>query len=305
MHTARTELIRWLVFSVTLGASLGCSKDQSEAVAPDDGTNNGSQTPVDTNDAGTSRCEMSNLKGSPMVEVPTTAEGSYCIDATEVTRGQYKKFLDEALLDVSLQGPECKGLLSNNQPNFPPSQEYDPNSAQETFEYSPPDAPMVWVSVCTARAYCSWAGKRLCGKIGGGGIKGDDSNPNIAYSEEEIANAAVSQWYNACSQRGTSEYATGTYPEPDCAALANSSPPDSDSRTVGSVQGCRGNVPPFDRVFDLAGGVDELEDFCGRGGCVIRGGGNAVGEKKNRCDGYITSGQTIGFATVGFRCCAD
>ena len=52
--------------------------------------------------------------------------------------------------------------------------------------------PVVGVNWCQAYGFCKSAGKRLCGRIGGG-----------ANAFTDYASAAASQWYNACSKVGT------------------------------------------------------------------------------------------------------
>ena len=60
-----------------------------------------------------------------------------------------------------------------------------------TFQPSEPGAdpehPVTHVDFCDAVAFCAWAGKRLCGKIGGGEL-----------SFAELSLASESQWFAAC-----------------------------------------------------------------------------------------------------------
>jgi hypothetical protein len=117
-----------------------------------------------------------------MVEV-TSASGRYCIDSTEVTNAHYAAFL--AMSPTPSSGwpaPVDQGRH-----------------------------PVTFVDWCDAFAFCRWAGKRLCGKIGDG-----------ANAPADLANAAKSQWFNACTAGGTKAYPLPgprrVVPEPDPAA---------------------------------------------------------------------------------------
>jgi hypothetical protein len=136
-------------------------------------------------DAGSTRVDAacpSDLPGPRLVSVPTPDGGSYCIDATEVTRGDYARFLAALSQDAvaPIQPPVCEWNTSFMGIASTPQTEA---------------LPMVGVDWCDAVAFCTWAGKRLCGKIGGGAVD---------YTHYALANE--SQWYNACSAGGTKTY---------------------------------------------------------------------------------------------------
>jgi len=104
---------------------------------------------------------------SDLVQVPSPLGGTYGIDRTEVSRAQYAKFLVSKGSDTSGQPPYCEWNKS-----------YDPASSVRAAW--PPldtgDHPVSQVDWCDAYAYCKWAQKRLCGKIGGGPGSLDDNN---------------------------------------------------------------------------------------------------------------------------------
>jgi formylglycine-generating enzyme required for sulfatase activity len=100
--------------------------------------------------------------------------GSFSIDATEVTRGQYSAFLTAKQANVSGQPGTCSWNTS-----YIPTNSWPP----KITEY---DMPVAWVDWCDAYAYCAWSGRRLCGKIGRGSNALDD-----------YANPALSQWMRA------------------------------------------------------------------------------------------------------------
>src|SRR6185437_7737843 len=129
-----------------------------------------------------------------MVTVTSPSGVSYRIDNTEVTQASYSLFL------ASHPQPDPSSSACSWKTTFEPGKEpsqtlgVDGRCAkkQATF-FDPPTKgsdPVVCVDWCDAQAYCAWAGKRLCGAIGGG--------PATTYGDPN-----ESQWYNACSNGGT------------------------------------------------------------------------------------------------------
>jgi len=117
------------------------------------------------------------LPGPPMINA-----GGFCIDTTEVTQAQYKAFLD------------AKGTDFSGQPSMCASRPYA-SSGGPGCVWSPsttPNLPVMCIDWCQASAYCKWAGKRLCGKIGGG-----------ATPLSDFASTTVDQWYKACTVNGS------------------------------------------------------------------------------------------------------
>ncbi len=222
--------------------------------------------------------------GPPMVDV-----GGYCIDATEVTNAHYAAFLATSP-PIQNQPFYCYNgpawpLL--NDINFVPSGGWPPPPGKENH-------PVVYVDWCDARAYCVWAGKRLCGKIGGG---------QMPYND--YANASQSQWYRACSAAGTLDYPYGNSYEPlscngqDYGAGA--------TLPVGQAAQCEGGYPG---IFDLSGNVHEWEDACNgvsgnNDGCHIRGGSYLVSASHLlKCGSPFSVNRQSATYTRGFRCCA-
>jgi formylglycine-generating enzyme required for sulfatase activity len=113
--------------------------------------------------------------------------GAFCIDATEVSLEQYLEFVTAATQTPPEQPSAC--------------------SWNTAFEPDPPNAgatelPVRGVDWCDARAYCQWAGKRLCGAIAGGPSPYDEPS------------GALNAWYAACSAGGTRAFPYGDEYDP-------------------------------------------------------------------------------------------
>jgi formylglycine-generating enzyme required for sulfatase activity len=220
-----------------------------------------------------------SLEGPALVRVD-----NYCVDSTEVTRAQYLKFLN-AMVDPSKQDSTCAWNGS-----FVPST-WDPDAG---------DLPVTYLDWCDARAYCQWAGKHLCGAVGGGAIAFND-----------FVNGTTSQWYRACSAAGSKPYPYGaTYDPYACNGI------DSEAGTlepVGTRKTCVGGYPG---LFDMVGNAGEWIDSCDQssdgGGpqldqCRTTGGTcvwNNPGNQWTRCDNVIdTNARQDVYGDRGFRCC--
>src|SRR5262249_21771326 len=146
-----------------------------------------------------------------------------------------------------------------------------------------------------ALAFCTWAGKRLCGGIGGG-----------AALFGGFANPALDEWYAACTNSGQIAFPYGTtYAPTTCngkdRALTNA------LVAVASLPGCTGGIS--NQLFDLSGNAWEWEDSCSgtaaTDACRIRGGGFFSAETTLRCAADATLGRNLDiYVDVGFRCCS-
>jgi len=201
---------------------------------------------------------------------------SFCIDATEVTERDYTAFLTAKKGDTSGQSAACMTNTS-----------FDPDPA---FFPKNPTYPVRGVNWCDAYAFCAWAGKRLCGKIGGG------PTPLLSADDPE-----VDQWYRACSAAGTRTYPYGdTFEATWCRGKSGG----DGAALVKSMTKCEGGYPG---IFDMGGNVWEWVDACEGGECALRGGSWANDGVELGCSYGIVhykDDRLIAMPDRGFRCCS-
>ncbi len=210
--------------------------------------------------------------------------GGYCIDRTEVTKSQYAAFLAQGP-DLGKQRPECAW-----------NDHFEPQE-NATDDFLPPpasleaDFPVSYVDWCDAAAYCAWAGKRLCGRRGGGSLAFDDRA------------TISSEWYAACSRGGTRAYPYGDMFDVDVCAVTGA------YHAVGTAAKCAGGI---DGVYDLVGNVWEWENSC-RGDtnapasmpCSRRGGAVGVIDSNWACADGGEGRRGLRQDDIGIRCCSD
>jgi formylglycine-generating enzyme required for sulfatase activity len=246
------------------------------AVAPTPDASDGSSAPPP--DSGPPTCP-----GPGWVRVGD-APAAFCIDADEVTNAQYKQFLAAKGTDTSGQHPRC-GFNDS----FIPGGSWPLSSAYDNF-------PVASVDWCDAWAYCAWAGKRLCGRIGGGPVDSNNTDPR------------TSQWMAACTGEGARVFPYGNeYDRTKCNTDTARIEP------IRSVPTCVGGV---DGLYDMSGGVEEWEDSCysvdagdptgATDTCVRRGGSfndsNFVANYQ--CTSSLGRPRSVHDNDAGFRCCS-
>lgn len=237
---------------------------------------------------------MSGPCPAGMIHASNAALGvSFCVDATEVTQADYLAFL-LSVGDASgiTQPAECAFNTALKQPT-PGCPKFDAGN----------EKPIYCVDWCDARAYCDWAGKRLCGKIGG-----TAHTPLSAELTQE-------EWNFACTGGLVTKYPYGDAPMPGVCNIPKENTPDDPNddevkTDVGSLMGCQGGFPG---LFDMQGNIAEWVDWCdpaadgsGAAACYVRG-GHTYGSAE-----YWTCANVAEFhprnetaLEVGFRCCRD
>ena len=208
----------------------------------------------------------------------------FCIDATEVTWGDYMLFMDFVETEPTLDQPAACAWNTSFEPNATTA-----NGEDETY-------PVRGVDWCDAYAYCAWAGKRLCGNPSGS-----------AATYAEPANADTSQWFSACSADGMKAFPYGdTYDAQAC----NGGDYGADGvgpLPAGSVATCVGGTPG---IYDMSGNVWEWEDSCETSTgetdlCRARGGAFGNGADFHRCDyGGFSPARNFNAGPTGIRCCS-
>jgi sulfatase modifying factor 1 len=202
---------------------------------------------------------------------------TYMVDATEITGAQYGMFLaidfDPEFLPEMLPAG-CESKTDFMPPMFPDE---------------PPEAiPVVNVDWCDAAAYCAWAGKRLCGAIGGG-----------PAPLNEVQNPATNEWYRACTGGGISNYPYGLmYDSSACNTIDAGWNQLTD---VGGLPNCQGG---YEGIFDMSGNVWEWTNSCNDlGECQRRGGSLFSNGPNARCAIDSVRPRDFREDSQGFRCC--
>lgn len=266
--------------------------DAPSAAGPDAGADSEGQSPNDgggSTDGAPSTSSCPGRHGPKMVKLD-----GFCIDSTEVTVGQYAAFLDAMAARADRGVGDQPAACIWNVTFVPPFWwRATPDEADAGTSAAEIDTmPVTVVDWCDARAFCAWAGKRLCGRVGGG-----------ALTHEEAA-TPTSEWYVACSRNGLRRY---PYGETFVADACN----DDGSKArqpVGSNPECVGG---YDGIFDMSGNAAEWIGACGAGAdagvhdCALAGGVHSFPANAVDCKGMDVQPASSTIPQAGFRCCAD
>jgi formylglycine-generating enzyme required for sulfatase activity len=222
------------------------------------------------------------LEGPTMIRTP---DG--CIDSTEVTRGQYAKFLS-AGVDVSKQGAACAWNST-----------FVPGGGDQ----SKLDLPVGQVDWCDAYAYCKWAGKNLCGDLSG---------MPLPFQDNSVFDSTKARWIRACNAAGTRKYSYGlSYDQTACNTIDLQT---GDVAAVGTMPKCVGGYPGlFDMIGNVAEWIDSCDDNTGDGGpnedpCRHMGASfdypdpNGQGHRAT-CDFDDYDWRESQYTGLGIRCC--
>lgn len=235
---------------------------------------------------GAPQCQ--GVKGAPMMFVDDgLGNGTgYCIDVREVSVTEFNTF---------------KTFVGSTPKQQPPCNE---NLGYQTITASS-DLAMNYVDWCDATAFCAWAGKRLCGRIGGG----------VHATVDDLDDPALDEWFRACTNAGITVF---PYGDSFSGNACNTHVPSNSVDDVGSNPDCHGSGDPYDKLFDMSGNVAEWTAFCDpdSGGavpdkdeyCYLRGGDFFTNypDTTARCD-YTEQKQRLEAPTItmGIRCCKD
>jgi formylglycine-generating enzyme required for sulfatase activity len=230
--------------------------------------------------------------------------GTYCIDTTEVTTTAYTDFLGVGQ-DVQTLPAVCAYKAD--------SPAYVPGVWPQLTSLT---SPVAYVDWCDAYAYCAYAGKHLCGKIGGG------QNTDPSMSLNVYADPTKSEWYNACSALGNNVYPYGNAYTNVCVSVdqtdpnapagtcgANTCAPVLDTANVNYAK-CQGGLVG---LYGMSGNLAEWENSCddatNPSACHVRGGSHcekaspAGANSALRCDESAVKPIKYQDCDVGFRCC--
>jgi hypothetical protein len=234
------------------------------------------------------RGTCSNTFPGVCVRAPVDADG-VSIDATEVTRGAYSEFVADKGGDTSGQPSTCSW-----------NTDYDPSTMLSGIQPWPAafehyELPISAVDWCDAYAYCSWAGRKLCGSIGSAPAEFDD-----------YLDATKSQWFHACVGASDRQYPYGnTFDQDKC----NGAPDGIEAAPVATFDQC---VGAYAGIYDLSGNLSEWEDSCvpsdDRVLCHLRGGSyypftEPAPSVLLACNAFEQWNTQAQYAHIGFRCC--
>jgi formylglycine-generating enzyme required for sulfatase activity len=197
--------------------------------------------------------------------------GAFFIDATEVTVADYQVFLTAKGNDTTGQPAVCGWNKEYKDPTIPlPSATW----------------PMTNVDWCDALAYCTWAGKHLCGKIGGGPVASADQ-----------LTPSSSQWFLACGGSGGATH-------PNANPVCNSNGGAGDLAPVATFPMCEGH---YAGIFDMEGNAAEWVDSCDSTDagpadtCHLLGG--SFQDDQSYCTESYDYPRNAIADQFGFRCC--
>lgn len=276
---------------LTIGDCKGGVCGEEAGPGDDDAGDDGAPSKDATADVALGPCTSD--AGPTMIRAGS-ATNSFCIDSTEITVAQYRAFL---AADASTTGQIAQCAWNGS---------YAP-------DVSGADAiPQTGIDWCDAYAYCTWAGKRLCGRIVNG-------QPSGSVPEIELGDPDKHEWFVACSAQGQLRFPYGSIPETGYCNVDDTDAAANKATAVGSHPKCVGGYPG---IFDMVGNVWEWfdgpfyphdagsdaadaqadgsyahEDTYVKGGSFANNGGVDC-----RTDGRGATRDYHG-ADVGFRCC--
>jgi sulfatase modifying factor 1 len=252
--------------------------DASDAAIPDVSIDGAllSDAGADIDAAEAAACTTGG-RGPEMVAV-VSGGSSFCIDRTEVTNDQFAAFLASGFRAESGDaGAPCAPDAS-----YVPSSSWPPPAARG-------DHPVRDLTWCASRAFCIWAGKRLCG------ARGSKRALDVAL----IGQPELDEWTAACGAPDGRAFPYGTTYAPGACNGADKNI--LNTVPTGTLPGCAASEGA---PRDLSGNVWEWIDACeANGRCYAHGGAYNSPAAELTCAMKIGAGSDASLATVGFRCC--
>jgi formylglycine-generating enzyme len=191
---------------------------------------------------------------------------AYCIDPVEVSESKYGDFLKAV----------AAGSVTNSDSRCSWNTDYK-NVAFRSLS----EKPVTNVDFCDATTYCTYVGKRLCGKRSGVG----------------------DEWWTACTTNGKSNFPYAmTFKDNVCLVHGPQTTPLRDTKP--SV--CEGG---YAGLYEMVGNVNEwtdvLDDGAGALGKARFQGGGLAQPDSYGCGANLDAPRSDFGGDIGFRCCAD
>lgn len=264
------------MFGAAMLTQCGSFGDADNANGEDASSRDGGATTADET-GGSSRCP--NGKGAPMVLVD-----DFCIDRREATNAEYSDFVAS---QPSLPTDALCGWKKSH-------------AADCANYFSTSTLPVQCVDWCDARAFCAWAGKRLCGRRGA-------KQPDAGLGNAQASEPTVSEWAYACVDRKPEQQFPygSTYTKAACNVFEG-------NKTLAapeSFTACHGDLG----IYDLLGNVIEWVDDCAPAGDPAMAQCWTVGDSfrftaapdPGRCTNPDSNTRSFRANDLGIRCCAD
>lgn len=290
-----------------LGDGVGYSDAADDGGSPDgppvDASTRDAEDAADAADADTADAARPDAPDAPDAErgprcvpIPNAFGPAFCIDETEVTNAQYLAMMKEirsdggtplATLNSYLAGTQCPALASLS--------DLDPTGPIPKLT----ELPVVNVGWCQAIVFCKWAGKHMCGAVGGAPV---DVSTRAQFS------ATSDEWQIACSNQGSQSLPYGQAGA--CGVCNSNSDCDAGLDAAAQVRSF-GSCVSDGGVYDLIGNVQEWENGYAFDAAVanryasVRGGAFTQGHTTDCAFDHGTDWASAlkGDVFTGIRCC--
>jgi len=246
-----------------------------------------------------------------MVLIPLPRNDRYCIVERQATYGEYRQFSKKMGKKFDGQPSECSWNRDYGPSEYCLYRPGEVSKCGPSLAEADPDHAVTHLDFCDAWAFCSWAGKRLCGEHSAdpGSIHMFDRSIDDYFGGRAYGLPTVEtrEWLHACTQGGTSSYPFGEdWKDGVCLDHWKLRAQGASSRRVRDTAGneCRGTHPPYDSVFNMIGGARQWANACrSEDWRCVQYGGIRVDNVSPCVDVEVL--YHIRSPTAGVRCCAD